>query len=97
MEPEGLNLMHGMYADDVNIVLEAIGPNILRCKQLFGIFDQASGLLCNWDFPTAVFISPNPLPEELLALNWTWETGPNFLKLLGFYIRENIPYEDMIA
>lgn len=47
LEPEGLHFLHGMYADNVNIVLEATSTNILRCKQLFGIFGQASGLLCN--------------------------------------------------
>lgn len=34
--------------------------------------------------------------EELLQLGWTWETWPNYSKLLGFHIGKDILEEQMV-
>lgn len=38
----------------------------------------------------AIFISPRQLPNELLHLDWVWESEANLSKLLGFFIDTNI-------
>lgn len=93
---ENLHEVHGMYTDDMNLILKGNLENIQNCHSIFNQFGRASGLFCNWTSPKAVFISRNPMPQELRALNWTWETGPNHSKLLGFYIGENISHEQMV-
>lgn len=62
---EKMHLLHGFYANDINLTIKATPTNILYCKHLFMIFGNAFGLHCNWASPKAVFISKRPLPNDL--------------------------------
>ncbi|CAM6105223.1 unnamed protein product [Calypogeia fissa] len=64
---------HGMYADDIRMILQAVLRYILKCMEIFETFGKASGLYCRWKGTKAVFLSARPVPAELLALGWERE------------------------
>lgn len=93
---ENLHLLENLYADDINLICTTNNANIIRCRYIFNTFGLASGLYYNWECPTAVYISRGDIPHEFLNLNWNWERGPDFSKLLGFHIGEQISHWQMI-
>lgn len=90
MEEDNIHDILRMYANDCNVILEANKENIDRCHSIFQEFGKASSLHCNWQDPKVVYIFDGPLPPELENLGWSWETSPNYSKLLGYFMSWNL-------
>lgn len=63
MEDATMHYMHGMYADDLSLILEADSKNIQRVQQIIDNFGDASSLRSKWEATKAYYISNNPLPS----------------------------------
>jgi hypothetical protein len=60
----------------------------MQAKEICENFGKLCGLYCKWSVTKAIFISPNSSPQELQALDWSWEIEEIFLKLPGVYFGE---------
>lgn len=81
---------HGIYADDIHLILEDHQQDIDFCFDLFGRFGKTSGLVCDRHKTCVVYLSEEVISQHLLQLGWTWVDGITATKLLGIHIAGEI-------
>lgn len=62
--------VHGIYVDDMNLIIRADISDIDKCQELFSIFGKASALRCSWADTKATLLSYSPLSRQLDNLQW---------------------------
>lgn len=83
-------IAHGIYADDIHLIVEDRPNDLAYCFDLFDRFGEASGLMCELQKTHAVFLSHGEIPQRLLDYGWIWEDKFSASKLLGIHIAEEI-------
>lgn len=82
---------HGIYADDIHLIIQDHQEDITFCLELFDHFGVVFGLVCNWRKTYVVYLSKQDLPEQLVTFGWTWEVDVSTtIKLLGIHIADEI-------
>lgn len=92
-EEENIHITHQFFADNVIAVIEAIEENVNNLKEQFDKFGQVSGLKCDWQVTSAIYLGKDRLPLQLANRHWDWEGPDNYSKLLGLYFGEGISTE----
>lgn len=92
----GLHYCHNMYADDTSVIIEANKEVIEHTMRAFNTFGSVSGLYVNWVGTAAVWLSPQPIPQELDYLEWKWEEPQQHSKLLRFPFGVGISAEQVL-
>lgn len=81
---------HGIYADDVYLIIEDREDDLIFCQQLFNNFGDYSGLYYDWERTKATFLLNDNIPYRLLDLGWTWEDELTATKPFGIHMGHNI-------
>lgn len=87
---------HTQFVDDTNLIFEAKMESITCALEILRQLGRASGLFVKEVGLKVVLISSNPLPNELLALDWVWERADDPSKLLGFFIGDGLATHKMV-
>lgn len=81
---------HGIYADDIHLIIWDHQEDVVYFLALFDRFEVASGLVCDWEKTHVVYLSQEDMSARLLKLGWIWEDKITTMKLLGIHIVDEI-------
>lgn len=83
-------IAHGIYADNIHMIIQDDHAKIELCLDLFSRFGEASGLICDWQKMHVVYLSDKDIPEHLMEHGWIWDDNLLRTRLLGIHISDEI-------
>lgn len=81
---------HSQFVDDMSVIVEAKKKYVDEVFQVFHLMGRASGLFIKETRVKAIFISSDPMPNDIKSLDCAWEEGEGISKLLGFHVGTDI-------
>lgn len=92
IEETGEQYTHGQFIDDTSIIVQSHKRYVDHILSTFRVMGQASSLYIKETRIRAVYISPHPMLDDLKALDWDFEEGDRWSKLLRFHMGFEILY-----
>lgn len=86
---------HGQFVDDTHVLIEAWKEFVEESFRVFRFMGNALGLFVKESEVKAICVADGPIPHELQALPFIWESKGNLSKLLGILIGQDISPQSM--